>query len=87
MKYKPDKTTRILARLSMILMACFCAVVFYFVFKARLNLPSYPEQFAWVQFGLGASVIGVVIWMAVTMFKKEDETKDIETKNDKDNSL
>jgi heme A synthase len=88
MKYKPDKTTRILARLSIILMACFGAVVFYFAFKARLNMASYSDEIAWIQLGLGATVVALVIWMAISMFEDEgnDRKKDT-TNNDKNNSL
>ena len=47
MKYEPDKVTKVLARISIVSVALFGAVIFYYLFRARLGMQIYPESFAW----------------------------------------
>ncbi len=73
MKYEPDKLTKVLARISIVSVALFGTVIFYFLFRARLGMQIYPESFAWIKLFLGMSTVLVTIWLAITLFDSNDD--------------
>jgi hypothetical protein len=85
MKYKPDKTTKILIRLSILITACFGAVVFYFVFKLRMLSNSGGgaiELLIYLQLLLGGSIVCTAIWLAATIFEPNNKSKSLDDSDD-----
>jgi len=76
MKYQQDKLSRFLARFSILIVACFSVFAFYFIFQARMNIPSYSELAAWIQFLIGFLMACSLLWVIAALFEPQnDENK------------
>jgi len=76
MKYKPDKLSRFLTNLSLVIFACFGALFLLFVLKYRLEYVGFSVTSTIFQYGIGIIAVIAVLWLASTLFRKNEEKND-----------